>query len=269
MKPFDTAFQSLANESIAASEVANHAAALSAARSMERIAKDDEQRVFALSMQVHPLLMMGQNDQAWKIIESAKNFSAFDKSEFLQALIFREEAGALLCTGDTKGALAMLDKILDKYDDFLQRDDMVGIYQQLLAERGICRAKEEAWIQAISDLEIGRKIDFWPGLTNFLLSRCYLERGSTKEAAVLMEEALRRGLDTEFLASAHYHLAVALFRLQDFTRALQELEKAEGASGESFIYRKDLYALWSDCLKAVGKTSEAVQYKRLSESLAS
>jgi tetratricopeptide (TPR) repeat protein len=259
----------LADESIAASEIENHDAALSAALSMERIAQDDEQRVFALSMQVHPLLMMGQDDQAWKVIERAKNVPAFEQSEFLQALIFREEAGALLCTGDAKGALALLDKILDKYADFLQQDDMVGIYQQLLAERGICHAKEEAWIQAISDLEIGRKIDFWPGLTNFLLSRCYLERGSTKEAAVLMEEALRRGLDTEFLASAHYHLAVAHFRLQDFSRALEELEKAEEASGESFSYKKDLYALWSDCLKALGKTSEALQYQRLSDRLAS
>jgi tetratricopeptide (TPR) repeat protein len=142
---------------------------------------------------------------------------------------------------------------------------MAEIYKQLVAERGVILAEAGDWSKAKSDLEVGRRMKFWPELTAYHLARCYLESGDFQGSAGLLNEAIELGLPRDLVAYARFMLAFCLSKLEKHEEALEQLLLTEGSTGVAYVSKKNLYQLWGDTLDALGRKHEALQYRRLSE----
>lgn len=166
--------------------------------------------------------------------------------------------------GNPSRTLKELDRVLEKYSGFWQRQDMREPYEEIQANRGRLLANEGRWKEAIPLLEetlLSKKDK--PGQFYYNLGYCYFLAEQWDRSERRLKEALNRELQPAFASAAHFYLGRLHSRKQAFAIAIKEFEEAEKFAVESGVSRKGIYAEMAAGYKHLGRMEEAMRYADL------
>ena len=222
----------------------------------------------------HTLKALGSLDLARSQLNAARELLSLPPNAVLgnaddenrrRLLIWAELEHARIVAAEDRlqEAIGSLNSILADHRSELSKSGFAEIHQAVQRERAFLLTSLGSFQEALPILEEVDSADPHDRWTLFYLGYCYHCTEKYVEAEDKLKEAISLGLPPDFEGQAHCLSGVGHYKLEDYSKAKQELEKGVTTAPKGYIKEAGIWRGLECTCVGLGLSAEAERYGRL------
>ena len=241
-----------------------------------KLAQDTEDQIDRAGVLIYAaktLKILGQYESATTQLKAVRelvpdhsflNSVVDERLAHLEVYLDFEDADLYWQRGENTEALSRFEAALKKYTQRLHEPRFRGSYEAIQARRAFILADLDRWKEALPILEEIKSSEEFVEVIAFYLGHCYLAAHDYNAAEEKLTLALRLGLPSHLDYRAHCELGMTNYKLKDYAKAKQELEKGAEKADASYIKQSQIWKWLEVTCRSLGLKDEAQHYANLS-----